>query len=137
MSEKTMPDQLTITTPAGAELTVYRIRDTKPAYDAASSIPQTMALAAIGYALESLGTDEDGELTEGGRVYRECAMSCGSLYLGNFEGYYFGDYSDLNEDEEPRVYCVRAVDFVQSTSGPRCVLDIWDEDADVSAHYDY
>lgn len=136
MSKNTMPDQLTFTTPAGAELTVFRIHDTKPAYDAASSIPQTMVLAAIGYALESLGTDEENELTEGGRIYRECAMSCGSLCLGNFEGYYFPAYAS-DEDEEPREYCVRGVDFIQSTSGPRCVLDIWDEDADVSAHYDY
>lgn len=136
MSEKTMPDQLTITTPAGDNLTVYRLQGTRPAYDEASSIPQTMVLAAIGYALEALGTDEEGELTEGGRIYRECAMSCGSLYLGNFEGYFFGDYNDLSEDEEPRIYCVRSVDFIQSLSGPRCCLDIWDEEADISAHYD-
>lgn len=136
MRDNAMPDQLTITTPAGAELTVFRINNTRPAYDAASSIPQTMVLAAIGYALESLGTDEDDELTEGALIYRECYMSCGSLYLGNSEGYWFPAYAS-DEDEEPRVYCVRCVDFIQSASGPRCVLDIWDRDMDIHARYDY
>ena len=136
MTKKTMPDQLTIYTPAGRDLTVYRIHNDRPAYDPSesSSIPHSMVLAAIGYALESLATDEEDELTAGEQVYRECSMSCGSLCLGNFEGYYF---EDPDSEDECHTYCVRAVDFIQSTSGPRCVLDIWDEDADASAHYDY
>lgn len=125
-----MPDSISIITPAGREIDLYRISGATAYYDSASSVSRTAYLAAIGYALEMLGTDDDGELVDGERIYRECAMCGTSLYLGDFEG-----HQVLDLDTE-KTYCIRSVDFIRSCSGPRCVLQVWDEDADTYAYYD-
>ena len=123
----TMPDELTITNPADRTYTVYRINNAKIAYDAALSVPHTAYLAAIGYAIEMLATDEDDEI-EAPWVYRDCAMSCGELCVNNFEGYPFED--------DGVDYLINAVAFIDSYDGPRPVLEVWDEQNDMFAYYD-
>jgi len=49
---QTMPDVLNIANPALRTYAAYRLGNTHLAYDAASSVPHTAYLAAVGYAIE-------------------------------------------------------------------------------------
>lgn len=117
MTANNMPETLNVFTPACAELEMVKLSN--PVVDSWNgSVPHTLYLAAIGFALEKLATDMDGYMTEAGSVYEGCSIQCGSLRLNNFEGYEF-----IGDDGS--TYLIDAVCFFESSDGLACALDIW------------
>lgn len=118
MMANNMPETLNIYTPAGAEINMVKLSNPVVVDSWNSTVPSSMYCAAIGYALEMLATDDDGNMIEAGYVYEGCAIQSGALTLNNFDGYEF-----IGDDE--LAYNIRKVCFVESNDGFACVLEIW------------
>ena len=119
MTANNMPETLNIYTPAGAEMELVKLSNPVVVDSWNGSVPNSQYCAAIGYALEMLATDDDGNMIEAGYVYEGCTIQSGSLTLNNFDGYEF-----IGDDE--LAYNIRRVCFVESNDGfLACALDIW------------
>ena len=113
-----MPETLNVYTPAGAEMELVKLSNPVVVDSWTGSVPLTLHYAAIGYALETLATDMDGNMIEACSVYEGCMIQSGCLTLNNFDGYEFiGD--------DGITYIIRSVCFFESSDILACALDIW------------
>lgn len=118
MTANNMPETLNVYTPAGAEMELVKLSNPVVVDSWNGSVPNNLYCAAIGYALETLATDDDGNMIEAGYVYEGCTIQSGSLTLNNFDGYEFiGD--------DGLAYNIRRVCFFESCDGLACALEIW------------
>lgn len=118
MTANNMPKTLNVYTPAGAEMELVKLSNPVIVDSWNGSVPTILYRAAIGYALEMLATDDDGNMIEAGYVYEGCMIQSGSLTLNDFEGYEFIGDDDL-------AYNIRRVCFFEMNDGLACALDIW------------
>lgn len=127
MTNATMPDNLSITTPGGATIDLVKV-DAEQLYKD-QDVPRTLGLAMIGYAVDTLAVDSEyhADPDAAADVYDGCAFQDGSLYLNSYDGYPCADDSG-------HIYIVDTVDLVD-TGEPRPVLCIADPSIDRLAHY--
>lgn len=127
MKRNCMPDNLAITTPAGATIDLVKV-DAEQLYKD-QDVPATLGHAMIGYAVGTLAVDSEchADPYAAADVYDGCAFQSGSLYLNSYEGY-------ACPDESGREYTVITVDLVDS-GGPRPVLCVADPSIDRLAYY--
>lgn len=118
MTANTMPETLNVYTPAGAEMELVKLSNPHVIGSWTRPVSNTLYQAAIGYALETLATDMDGNMIEAGSVYEGCSIQSGHLTLNNFEGYEF-----IGDDDS--AYNIRKVCFFESGDSIACAFDIW------------